>query len=83
MVSTFKYPIPGGERSEIFGNICEGAVQYIVDYLSLTLPAPARLLGGTPLEILPSPSHLRRLVEEEGWGTPYIYILLDWQGKTL
>jgi hypothetical protein len=38
-------------------------VLYIVDYQGLTLPAPARLLGGTPLDILPFPSHLRRLVE--------------------
>jgi hypothetical protein len=45
-------------------------VLYIVDYL---LPAPARLLGETPFEILPSPSHLRRLVEGGMGHSIYIY----------
>jgi hypothetical protein len=46
-------------------------VLYIVDYLGLTLPAPARLLGGTPSQNLPSPSHLRRLMDG-GMGHPVL-----------
>jgi hypothetical protein len=53
-------------------------VLYIVDYLGLTLPAPARLLGKTSLEILPSPSHLSRLVEGGGGMGHSINIYPPW-----